>query len=252
MANNYISLQGEFYLAPIVNGVPGALRHIGNVPEFELELTAEILEHKESMTGQRATDFTLVQTTGVAFTGQLEQVSPENLEYILSGKNHAIVGATVVDQSLGTVVANQLVSLDAYNLSAVTIKDSTPTTPITLDPSKYELDAAFGTVKVTDITGLVMPLKISYTSGAVTNTTIASDFETEYMLYFKGINTINQDKVVVKLWRTKKSPETTFGLIHEELGQYQISGQALADVTKQSDAALGLYGHMVSIPAVAP
>lgn len=252
MANNYISLQGEFYLAPIVNGVPGALRHIGNVPEFELELTAEILEHKESMTGQRATDFTLVQTTGVAFTGQLEQISPENLEYILSGKNHAIAGATVTDQSLGTVVANQLIALDAYNLTAVSVKDSTEVTPVTVDPSKYVLDAGFGTIKFTDITGLTMPLTISYTSGAVTNTTIASDFESEYQLFFKGINTITKDKVVVKLWRTKKSPETTFGLIHEELGQYQISGQALADITKQSDDALGLYGHMVSIPAVAP
>ena len=56
--------------------------------------------------------------------------------------------------------------------------------------------------------------------------------------------------MAVRLWRTKKSPETTFPLIHEELGQYSISGQALSDVTKQNDATLGFYGHIVTIPSV--
>ena len=42
MASKYISLQGRFYLAEITNGVAGALRALGNVPEFELEIGADI------------------------------------------------------------------------------------------------------------------------------------------------------------------------------------------------------------------
>jgi len=78
---------------------------------------------------------------------------------------------------------------------------------------------------------------------------LASDFEKEYQLFFKGVNTANGEHVAVTLWRTKKSPETTFPLIHEELGQYEISGQALSDVTKEVDPTMGLYGHVVTIPA---
>src|SRR5690606_39449179 len=72
--NNYISLHGKFYLAELVNGVAGAMRHIGNVPEFELEIGADVIEHQESMSGKRTTDFTMITTTSVNFSGQLEEV----------------------------------------------------------------------------------------------------------------------------------------------------------------------------------
>lgn len=248
MAKDYISLQGMFHLAPIVNGVVGALRELGNMPEFEVEITADVIDHKESTSGQRTTDFTMVQTTGVNFSGQLEEVNKENLKYLLSGESFDIPTETVTGKSLGTVSANQKILLDAYNLTSVVVKDSTAT-PVVVASNKYVLDPVFGTIKFTDIAGLTMPLTIDYTSGAVTQTTIASDLEQEYMLYFEGINTVNGEKVAMKLWRTKKSPEVTFPLIHEELGQYQIQGQALSDISKASDSKLGLYGHFVNITA---
>ena len=45
MSSNYISLQGKFYLAPIVAGVAGVPRHIGNVPDFEIATDATIHHH---------------------------------------------------------------------------------------------------------------------------------------------------------------------------------------------------------------
>lgn len=246
---NYISLQGRFYLSEIVNGMAAAMRHIGNVPEFELEIGAEVVEHKESMSGQRTTDFTMINATSVNFSGQLEEVSPENLQYILSGMMHTVPTKTVANLSLGTIVANQEIKLEGYNLKTVVFKDSTSGTPKTVDPENYTLDAKFGTVIFNDVADLTMPILASYTTGAVTHTTLASDFEKEYQLFFKGVNTANGEHVAVTLWRTKKSPETTFPLIHEELGQYEISGQALSDVMKEVDPTMGLYGHVVTIPA---
>ncbi len=147
------------------------------------------------------------------------------------------------------MVAGKEIKLDGYNLKTVSFKDSTTGTAKTVDPENYTLDAVFGTVVFHDVSDLTMPILATYTTGAVTNTTLASDFEKEYELFFKGINTANGKHMAVRLGRTKKSPETTFPLIHEELGQYEISGQALSDVTKQADPALGLYGHIVTIPA---
>lgn len=61
MAKEYISLQGKFYLSEIANGVAAEMRHIGNVPEFELEITTDQVEHEESTSGQRTTDFVLTK-----------------------------------------------------------------------------------------------------------------------------------------------------------------------------------------------
>ena len=106
MAKEYIYLQGKFYLSKIANGVAGAMRFIGNVPEFEIAITADLIEHTESTSGKSTTDFTMVNTTGVEFSGQIEEINPENMEYILSGTNHEIASATVTDLNIGTVVAS--------------------------------------------------------------------------------------------------------------------------------------------------
>lgn len=249
MAKEYISLQGKFYLSKLTNGIAGAMRHVGNVPDFELEIGADVIEHQESTSGNRTTDFTMVNTTSVNFSGTLEEVNKENLEYIVSGTNTEVASSTVTDESLGTVVANDEIQLKGYNLSQVTFKDSTSATPVTVDPSKYTLDSKFGTVIFHDVADLTMPILAGYTTGAVTHTTLANNFNEEYELFFKGINTANNKHMAVRLWRTKKSPETTFPLIHEELGQYEISGQALSEIGKESDPTLGLYGHIVTIPA---
>lgn len=243
MAKQYISLQGKFYLSEIANGIAGAMRHVGNVPEFEIEISAEQVEHQESTSGQRTTDFVLTKTTAVNFKGKLEEVDEENLKYILSGMQSKVATKTVTDEALGTVKVGQEIKLNGYALTSVSFKAGSTT----IDPDTYVLDSVFGTVTFNE--AVVEPVTAAYTTGAVQHTTIASNFDKEYELFFKGVNTATGDNMAVRLWRTKKSPETTFPLIHEDLGSYDISGQALSDVSKGTDATLGLYGHVVSIPA---
>lgn len=242
---DYVSLQGKFYLSEIVNGVAGAMRRIGNVPEFEIEITADQVEHQESESGERTTDFVLVKTTGVKFKGQLEKVDEENLKYILSGTQVDVTSSQITDVSLGVVKVDQEIKLNGYNLSQVSFKAGSTA----IEDEKYILDAVFGTVIFLEAPA--EPVLATYTTGVVKHTTIASNFDKEYELFFKGINTATGDNWAVRLWRTKKSPETTFPLIHEELGKYEISGQALSDTSKVVDPSLGLYGHTVIIPNVA-
>lgn len=244
--SNLISLQGKFYLAKIVSGVAGTPRHIGNVPDFEIETDADVLEHTESMTGSRTVDFTMAKSKSVKFKGTLEEVNPENLAYILDGNTNAIAGGAVTDKSLGTVVAGVEIPLGGYNVTAVVIKDATAT-PVTVDAAKYTVDAAFGTVTFNDVTGLTMPLSASFTAGAASSVTINDATSQEYELTFRGINTVNSKKVEVKLWRTKKDPGTTFPLIHEEFGSYEINGSALSEISHAVDSELGLYGRYVTI-----
>ena len=45
MAKQYISLQGKLYLAPIVAGVAGTARHVGNAPDLEIEFDGGVGVH---------------------------------------------------------------------------------------------------------------------------------------------------------------------------------------------------------------
>ena len=248
MAKQYISLQGKLYLSLIVAGVAGASRHVGNAPDFEIELDGDVIEHQESTSGQRTTDFMMTKTRSVNFKGTLEEASKENIAYILNGHATAIAGGPVTGKSLGTVAVGVEVPLGGYNVSNVVIKDSTGT-PVVVESSKYKVDAAFGTVTLNDVAGLTMPLTADFTAGAASVTTINDKDSAEYELTFRGINTEDNSKVEVKLWRTKKDASATFPLIHEELGSYEISGMALSDADKGSDSSLGLFGRVVQIAA---
>lgn len=245
MAKKYISLRGKFSLAPIKEGVMGAMRALGNVPDFTLEITAEKVEHTESMSGDDTTDLILYNTTAVSFSGTLEQVDDDNLAYILSGKNITVATATITDKSLGAVTAGQKIKLDGFNLTTVAVKDDADAV---VPEGKYKVDAEYGTITFLDA---LPEVKVTYTTGAVTHTTIASDFGAEYALFFEGIDKISKQKVFLALHRTIKSPDSSFGLIHEEFGSYEISGDALGDLTKDKDGELGLYGYFTQIPKAA-
>jgi hypothetical protein len=244
MAKKYISLRGKFSLAPIVEGVVGAMRELGNIPDFTLEITAEKIEHTESMSGDDTTDLVLYNTTAVSFSGTLEQLDSDNLAYILSGKNVAVDTKTVADLDLGAVTKGQKIKLDGFNISAPTVTDG-ESSAVAIESTKYKLDAVYGTIEFFEDLPKVV---VGYKTGAVTHTTIASDFGKEYALFFEGIDKISKEKVFLALHRTVKSPDSSFGLIHEEFGSYEISGDALGDLSKDKDGALGLYGYYTQIP----
>lgn len=240
MANkpDLISLQGELFLAKMVNGEPSALRSVGNTPELQLKITSDSTDHFESKTGMRAKDAVLRKQTGVSVSGTLEEITKENLAMVLSGKTSEIVGAAVTETNLGAVKAGEMIDLGVRNLSTVTFKGPADAA-ITAD--KFTLDEVFGTVIFNeDITDV----KWSGQSGAVTRTSIATDIGQEYRFFFKGVDTFSGDKVAVTLWRLELSPETEFDLIHEDFASYDFEGECLADISKANDAELSIFGHI--------
>ena len=124
MANkpDLISLQGELFLAKMINGQPAALLSIGNTPELQLQITSESTDHFESKTGLRAKDAVLRKQTGVSVSGTLEEVTKENLAMVLSGKTLEIPEATIPETTLGAVKAGEMIDLGIRNLSDVAFK----------------------------------------------------------------------------------------------------------------------------------
>ena len=233
-----ISLQGELFLAKMINGQPSAFLPIGNTPELQIQITSETTDHYESKTGLRAKDAVLRKQTGVTISGTLEEVTKENLAMVLSGKTLEIPEATVPESTIGAVKAGEMIDLGLRNLSDVSFKGPADTA-ITAD--KYILDAVFGTVIFNEA---ITDVKWSGKSGAITRTTIATNLGEEYRFFFKGVDTYQGDKVAVILWRVELSPETEFDLIHEDFASYEIEGECLADISKAMDSELSIFGHI--------
>lgn len=240
MANkpDLISLQGEMFLAKMINGQPSALLSIGNTPELQLKITSESTDHYESKTGMRAKDAVLRKQTGVSVSGALEEVTKENLAMILSGKTFEIAEATIAETTLGAVKIGEMIDLGARNLSDVAFKGPADA-EITAD--KYTLDSVFGTVVFNEA---VTDVKWSGKSGAITRTTVATNLGEEYRFFFKGVDTYQGDKIAVTLWRLELSPETEFDLIHEDFASYNFEGECLADISKAMDLELSIFGHI--------
>ena len=233
-----ISLQGELFLAKMINGQPSAFLPIGNTPELQIQITSETTDHYESKTGLRAKDAVLRKQTGVSISGTLEEVTKENLAMVLSGKTLEIPEATVPESTIGAVKAGEMIDLGVRNLSDVAFKGPADAA-ITAD--KYILDAVFGTVVFNEA---ITDVKWSGKSGAITRTTIATNLGEEYRFFFKGVDTFQGDKIAVTLWRVELSPDTEFDLIHEEFASYSIEGECLADISKAHDAELSIFGHI--------
>lgn len=240
MANkpDLISLQGEMFLAKMINSQPAALLPVGSTPELQIQISSESTDHYESKTGMRAKDAVLRKQTGVSISGTLEEVTKANLAMVLSGQSIEVTASTPADQLIGAVKAGEMVDLGIRNLSAVAFKGPADAA-ITAD--KYTLDAVFGTVIFNeDITDV----KWSGSAGAITRTTIADNVGGEYRFFFKGVDTYQGDKVAVTLWRLELSPDTEFDLIHEDFASYSIEGECLADISKANDAELSIFGHI--------
>ncbi len=241
MANkpDLISLQGKLFLAKMINGVPSGLRPVGNMPDLKLAIKSESIDHFESMTGKRAKDAVLRKQTGVEISGTLEELNKENIALVVSGKVIEVAGSPITDVSLGSIEKDLMIDLGHRNLSNVTFKDGSD---VAIPSTKYEVDEAFGTVVFNE--AVVGDVKWSGTVGIVDRVTIANNLGEEYRFFFKGIDTYSGDKIAVTLWRAEFSPETELGLINDEWGSCDISGECLADISKANDAELSIFGHI--------
>lgn len=243
----YFSGQGKLKIAPIVAGIiAGGYRWVGNVPDFKPAFANTKLDHKESYTGQRLTDKTITTELKSTFSATLEDWSPDNMALATRGKvEKTTTGAVTGELSPAALAVGSTWLLKNSNITSLTITDSA-TTPATVNPSKYVVDLAYGTVEMLDVAGLTLPLKAAYTKGVVEVVPFFTQGVQEVALLFEGINTADSNKKVrAELYRVALDPTKELGLITENFGQFVIEGTTLIDETKGEDPLFGKFGRMV-------
>ncbi len=273
----YYSGQGNIYVAEkdAITGDPGGFVRVGNVPSLEISIETTKFEHKESMSGSRAVDLTIVQEKKGTFTMTLEDMDMENLALGFWGATANIPAAVSVAfqitaalsgipltgaRSRETVVpivnhATGTVYADITTATYVISDDAVPTTTYqfgdtdsdTVNSLNGWVDLATGDIHIYDtdkqtVRGATVnlantnPLYITFDHGSLDNLAAFTKTSQQRWIRFSGLNTEGGDPVVVDMFKADLDPLTGYGLINEEIGSFELTGSLLLDDTRSGSS----------------
>ena len=242
--------QGKVEIAPIVDGVIGAWRWLGDVSAMTLAIEEAKFSHNESYSGEKSEVREIV--TGVTCNGSitLQSLSAENVAQFTRGTNTEKAAGTVSEEPLGTVAAGDVLVLDDFGLSNIVVIDSTGT-PATIDPSHYEYDGynelTFNSLPDPAPT---MPLKVSYSHTAYKRVALLNGQKAEIALRYKGINLAEGNKKqYVEFYKVSPGLLQNLELINngQQLAQSPVSFKPLRDTSKPADGELGKFAQVVTV-----
>ena len=252
MANTYYSGQGSFYVGNRVASTnlnpddnvtliqaPAGLTALGNVSALSIDIETTKFEHKESETGNRAVDVSIIQEKKGTFTMTLENINGHNLALALWGSTSLSVATPVTVEEVKSAW-DLRVPLGLPNLASVELvaSDAVPTvTYVEGAANDYTVDLVNGTITALS-TGTItdgQTLFVGYTP--VAGTEIIESFTVssqERWMRFNGLNTIDDSNVVVDVFKASFDPLTGYQLINEEIAAIELTGNVLLDDTQPS------------------
>lgn len=240
------SFQGRVLLGDrLENGKPGKLEWVGNTPTCTLSIATENTEKIESFSGQRL-PYGRIQTSKKATIKlALDEILPVNLIQGLYANHISKDAGSAVDELLpADLVAGDIIRLDNAFIDETTlvIQDSASES-VTRDKIAVE-SANAGLLKVVDPVGLTQPFKASYDYTKRSAFTILSQTPPERYFVLDGINTENNQPMVLNLYRVRFDPAESLELINSEYGTLSLTGSVLIDTINMNDPALGGFGKL--------
>lgn len=256
---DYFSGQGKLYLGTrSAGGSPEALRWIGDVADFSFSAEPDVLEAKENYSGNRQTVVRITRELKMSMKASMRQIDSANLKLMLLGDTVAQGSGSVTDEVIspttGTLAVGNVFLLAGQDVSAVTIKDSSGTPKTLTADVNYTLNAKGGSIEILDVTtggAFTLPLKADYTKAAATRVKMFTSANVEYWLRFEGLNTAvsGYPPVIVDIYRVRLDPVKDFGLINDDLGNFELAGSCLVDQTKTVSSDFGQFGRMIALAA---
>lgn len=234
----------------LASGLPDIMRWIGNASVFKLGLEEDTIERNESYSGNRLPLRRATRTRQGTLQITFDEFSDDNNALALIGaKTVVAAGSAVTDSPLAATVDNPAkvgdsLIIGGFNLSAVTIKDSTGSPKTLVLNTNYALDAFAGSIDILDLTTggpYTMPLKADFTPG---QRTVVGAFKTitpEVYVRLNGINTDDGSRCIVDVFRSRLSPAREFSAIGDDYADFELNGTMLADLTRLQSAAGGQF-----------
>ena len=220
----------------------------GNAPSFELGLSTEVLTHKESYSGLRATDARITTELNANVTITVDDFKESNLELATYGEGSTLAGSTVTDETVLTVVpeVNTLYAVKSTGrVSGFSLKGN----GVTISTTKYSSDAS-GTFQFSDISGIAAPITASYTNAASRQVGVFKTAAPEIYTRLYGKNTATSvgsdfERMIVDIFKNRLDPAETIGLISDEFNQLTLNGSALTDPTRAQSDAEGQFARFI-------
>jgi hypothetical protein len=251
--NYYYSGQGSLLIATRTGaGQPAGFTELGNVPNCEVSIEVAKFEHKESESGSRAVDLSLVNEKKGTFTMTLESMSPDNLATAFWGTSTVNAAGVAATATVLLYLAKSS-PLPFPGVSSVVIKD-TATGLITYEfgTSLTDVLSLNGWVDQTNgsihvfsdadqttngaAANITNGMSVAVTYNHVANNRLDAFTETsmERWLRFEGMNTVDGKAVIVDIFKAQLDPMQGYGLINEEIGSFTVSGSMLYDSLQTS------------------
>lgn len=207
---------------------------IGNCPSVTITQEVSKASHRESMSGINVMDAEWVTGVDVKAAIVCDNFSVDGYRLATTGTKTAKTSGTSVSAATLTG-STTLTTGDRYYCgsmkpTALSIVDSTPVTPVTLVlNTDYTLDADSGVITLLDATGLVGPLKVSYTSGAYTEIEGMTSIAENYAVMIEGINQVDEKKELFILGNVRIPPADQIGVIAEDVVSYTLECGVMKD-----------------------
>lgn len=204
---------------------------IGNVTSLTVDIAVQKFEHKESMSGTRGIDQTVIQERNATFKFTAESLILDVLTLGLYGTKSAVTSGTVVGET-HTVKRGQAIPLRHPKVSAVVVKKAGTAVN---EGTNFDYDPGFGTVYVKAaaadlVDGDAVTVEYTYTAydkiEAFTQGTAP-----ERYLRFEGLNTVDGSLRLIEIPRAAMDPLTGLEFINEEFGSGEFNGNILPDLT---------------------
>lgn len=231
------------------NGNPTGLRFLGNASKFGV--TPSVTTTKVKNYTRRTRETLAVLTTGQEHTFQLVlmEASPKNVALGLNGDSSAFTqaGGTVTDEVVASTtvagkpqpVVDMIVQTAQRNISAVTVKATTASTPSTLVAgTDYEIeDATTGLIRIlpgATLPGGVTGITVSYTAAALLTTAgkskinAASVAQSTGKLVYIGDN-VSGRQLDLEAWKAVITPSSEINWISDDPINLTLDGEFISD-----------------------
>lgn len=241
------SLQGRIYTAMrLPNGKPGPVTWLGNAPSCQVKLTTETSDKTESFSGNKLQYGRLQKAKKAEVSLVLDEFLTSNLLMGLYGtKLAAAIGTVTAEAFPSGLVAGDIVRLDKPFVSAVVITDSAGV-PATLTAGiHYKVKSdGLGLIEIINPATFVQPLKAAYSTAASETITMFTSPPPERFLLLDGINTENNQPVLMELPRVLFDPVGQLDMIMDDYGNLPMTGTVLFDELNAVDANMGGFGRL--------
>lgn len=237
------------------DGDPVQFNWFGNAPEFTLGLATDVLDHKESYSGLRATDARIITELQATVTITVDDFKESNMELATYGVGSQVAGTSVTGESVtdGAPLTTELYALNTTGrVSAVTLYDA-GVAIVNTNNAVFTVDAS-GIIQFSDVTDLSGPITGDYTKAAARQVGVFKTAAPEIHVRLDSKNTATSvtvsgsadyERAIVDIFKTRLDPAENFNLINDEFGQLQLSGSALTDPTKAQANATGQFARFI-------